>query len=159
AYTCTATTYASTTPGCASVPNVRLSQGFPSVLPPPSGVKPSSFLSPPAQFLGSAPNTVVLDPNFKQATVLQWNLSIQRQLPGEMLLQVAYVANRGERLYSQLDANQISSAPILPQFLTMQNNVNLKCNPDGTGCPAGVVGQSIPLVTSGILNSTFVNSS
>ena len=33
------------------------------------------------------------------------------------------------------------------------------CKPDGTGCPAGASGQSIPLVTSGILTSTFVNSS
>jgi len=159
AYTCTATTSGATTPGCASVPNVRLSQGFPSTLPPPAGVKPSSFLSPPPQLLGSAPNTVVMDPNFKQATVLQWNFSIQRQLPGDMVLQVAYVANRGERLYSQLDVNQISAAPILPQFLTMQRNVTLGCRPDGTVCPAGISGQSIPLVTSGILANTFVNSS
>jgi hypothetical protein len=159
AYTCTATTYASTTPGCASVPNVRLSQGFPQVLPPPSGVKPSTFLSPPEQLLGVAPNVVVIDPNLQNATVHQWNLSIQRQLPGDLVLQVAYVGNRGERLYSQLDANQISAAPILPQFLAMQANLNSKCRPDGTGCPAGVTGQPIPLVSSGILTSAFVNSS
>jgi hypothetical protein len=159
AYTCTSPTYASPTPGCASVPNVRLSQGFPSTLPPPTGVKPSSFLSPPAQLLGNAPNTVVIDPNLRQATVHQWNISIQRQLPFDMVLQVAYVANRGERLYSQLDANQISAAPIVPQFLTMQANVKAGCRPDGTGCPAGVAGQSIPLVTSGVLTSAFVNSS
>ncbi|HWZ29883.1 MAG TPA: TonB-dependent receptor [Bryobacteraceae bacterium] len=159
AYTCTAPTYAPSTPGCASVPNVRLSQGFPNTIPPPTGVKPSSFLSPPAQLLGAAPNTVVLDPNMKQATVHQWNVSIQRQLPYDMVLQVAYVANRGERLYSQLDANQISAAPILPQFLSMQSNIGKGCKPDGTGCPSGVTGQSIPLVTSGILTSTFVNSS
>jgi len=159
AYTCTAPTYAPSTPGCASVPNVRLSQGFPNTIPPPTGVKPSSFLSPPAQLLGAAPNTVVLDPNMKQATVHQWNVSIQRQLPYDMVLQVAYVANRGERLYSQLDANQISAAPILPQFLSMQSNIGKGCKPDGTGCPSGVTGQSIPLVTSGILTSAFVNSS
>ncbi|HEY2017294.1 MAG TPA: TonB-dependent receptor [Bryobacteraceae bacterium] len=159
AYTCTASTTGSTTPGCASVPNVRLSQGFPSTLPAPTGVKPSNFLSPPAQLLGSAPNTVVIDPNFKQATVHQWNLSVQHQLPGDMVLQVGYVGNRGERLYSQLDANQISAAPIVPQFLTMQSNVKAGCKPDGTGCPSGAVGQSIPLVTSGILTSAFVNSS
>jgi hypothetical protein len=159
AFTCTSPTYAAPTPGCASVPNVRLSQGFPNSISPPTGVKPSSFLTPPAQLLGNAPNTVVLDPNLKQATVHEWNFSIQHQLPADMVLQVAYVGNRGERLYSQLDANQISAAPILPQFLAMQANVNNKCNPDGTGCPAGITGQSIPLVTSGILTSTFINSS
>jgi len=157
AFTCTATTYASTTPGCGSVPNVRLSQDFPSTLPPPA-VKPSSFLSPPAQLLGVAPNTYLIDPDLRQATVHQWNLSVQRQLPGDMVLRVAYVANRGERLYSLLDANQISAAPILPQFLTMQGNLKAGCRPDGTGCPPGVTGQSIPLVTSGALTTSFVNS-
>lgn len=157
-YTCTATTYASTSVGCASVPNVRLSQSFPSSLPPPS-LKPSSFLSPPPALLGVAPNAFVLDQNMHQATVHQWNFSIQRQLPYDMVLQVAYVGNRGERLYSQLDANQIGAAPILPQFLSMQSNVAKGCRPDGSGCPAGVAGASIPLVTSGILTSAFVNSS
>ena len=159
AYTCTSPTYAAPTPGCASVPNARLSQGFPNSIPAPSGVQPSSFLSPPAQLLGNAPNTVVFDPSMKQATVHQWNLSIQRQLPLDMVLQVAYVGNRGERLYSQLDANQISASPILPQFLAMQANVKAGCKPDGSGCPANVVGQTIPLVTSGILTNAFVNSS
>ena len=105
--------------GCASVPNVRLSQSFPSSLPPPS-LKPSSFLSPPPALLGVAPNAFVLDQNMHQATVHQWNFSIQRQLPYDMVLQVAYVGNRGEKLYSQLGANQIGAAPILPQFLSMQ---------------------------------------
>ena len=58
---------------------------------------------------GLAPNAVVMDPNFKMATVHQWNLTIQRELPGGFVVQAAYVANRGERLYSQLDVNQISS--------------------------------------------------
>lgn len=157
AYTCTAPTYAASTPGCGSVPNVRLSQGFPNTLPTPT-LKPSSFLTPPAQLLGSAPNTVIMDPNMKQSTVHQWNISIQRQLPFDMVMQVAYVGNRGERLYSQLDANQISAAPIVPQFLTMQQNVAKGCKPDGSGCPAGISGAPIPLVTSGILTSAFVNS-
>jgi hypothetical protein len=149
----------STTQGCASVPkDTRLSQGFPTELPPPN-IKPSSFLSPPPQTFSVAPSIAVIDPNLKQSTVHQWNLSIQRELPRDMVLQVAYVGNRGMRLNSNLDANQISAAPIVPQFLTMQTNVRNGCNPDGTGCPAGITGQSIPLVTSGIVSATFVNSS
>lgn len=158
AYTCTAPTYAAATPGCGSVPNVRLSQGFPTTLPSPT-VTPSSFLTPPAQLLGSAPNTVIMDPNMKQSTVHQWNFSIQRQLPYDLVLQVGYVGNRGERLYSQLDVNQISAAPILSDFLAMQSNVANKCKADGSGCPSGVTGQPIKLVTSGVLTSAFVNSS
>jgi hypothetical protein len=159
AFACVAQTFASTTQGCSTVPNnVRLSQGFPTELPPPN-IKPSSFLSPPPQLLGVAPIMQVIDPDLHQATIHQWNLSIQRQIPGDMVLQVAYVGNRGERLYSALDVNQVSAAPILSQFQAMQANVKAGCAPAGTGCPAGVTGQSIPLVTSGILTAAFVNSS
>src|SRR6185503_20917692 len=40
----------------------------------------------------------------------------------------------------------------------MQGNVNRGCNPDGSGCPAGVTGQTLPWVTSGIVTAAFVNS-
>src|ERR1051326_189562 len=159
AFACVAQTFASTTQGCSTVPNnIRLSQGFPTELPPPA-IKPSSFLSPPPQLYGVAPVSAVIDPNLKTATIHQWNLSVQRQIPGDIVLQVAYVGNRSERLYTGLDMNQISATPILPQFLAMQANVKAGCAPAGTGCPAGITGQSIPLVTNGILPAAFVNSS
>jgi hypothetical protein len=160
AYTCTATTYGvASTAGCGTVPaNTRLSQSFPQQLSVPS-VQPSSFLSPPLQLLGSAPNSVLFDPNFKTATVQQWNLTIQRELPGGFVLQTGYVGNRGERLYSQTDLNQISATPILSSFTAMQSNLARGCKPDGSGCPSGAVSTPVPLVTSGILTSTFVNSS
>jgi hypothetical protein len=158
-YACVATTYGvAPTSGCAGVPNLRLSQGFPTSLPTPT-VKPSAFLSPPPQAYSTAPATAAIDPNLKQQTVHQWNLSIQRDLPGKMTMQVAYVGNRGIRLNSNIDINQVNSAPLIPQFLAMQANVSAGCNPDGTGCPAGTTGQSIPLVTKGLLSASFVNSS
>ncbi len=164
AYGCVANVNGNTTAGCAGVPNnVRLSQGFPTELPPPTS-KPSSFLSPPPQNLNNAPNIAVADPNLRQATVHQWNLSIARELRGGLTLQVAYVGNRGERLYSNLDANQVETAPILPQFNIMQSNYTQGCNPDGTrpavvrgaGCPNGV---PVPWVTQGIITAAFVNAS
>ena len=160
AYSCTATTYGvASTPGCGTVPaNTRLSQGFPQTLSVPS-VQPSSFLTPPAQLLGSAPNIVVFDPNMKVATVHQWNLTIQHELPAGFVLQTGYVGNRGERLYSQTDSNQISAAPILSSFTAMQSNLAKGCKPDGTGCPAGASGAAVPLVANGIVTSAFVNSS
>ena len=160
AYSCTATTYGvASTPGCGAAPsNTRLSQGFPQTLTVPT-VQPSSFLTPPAQLLGSAPNIVVFDQNFKTATVHQWNLMIQRELPWGFVLSSGYVGNRGERLYSQTDINQISANPSLPSFTAMQSNLSKGCKPDGTGCPGGAAGAPIPLVTSGVLTSTFVNSS
>jgi len=161
AFQCVATAYGAgaTTQGCTSVPtNTRLSQGFPTELPPPT-IKPSSFLSPPAAATSAtAPNITVVDPDLHQATVHQWNLSMERELAMGMTLQVAYVANRGMRLHSNLDANQIQTSKILPQFLTMQSNVARGCNPSGSNCPAGVTSQSIALVTSGILAASFVDS-
>jgi hypothetical protein len=158
AYSCTAPTYAASTPGCGTVPsNTRLSQGFPSSLTTPN-VLPSSFLTPPAQLLGVAPNAVIIDSNLKQATVHQWNITIQRELPGGFVFQTGYVANRGLRLYSQADANQINSAPILPSFLAMQANVKNGCRADGTGCPVGAAAQPVPIVANGIVTAAFVNS-
>ena len=160
AYSCSATTYGvASTPGCGTVPaNTRLSQGFPQQLSVPT-VLPSSFLSPPAQLLGAAPNIVIFDPNFKTATVHQWNLTIQHELPGGFVLSTGYVGNRGERLYSQTDLNQISATPILSSFTAMQSNLSKGCRPDGTGCPSGVASSIVPLVSSGTITSTFANSS
>ena len=58
-----------------------------------------------------------------------------------------------------LPASGTGAAPILPSFNIMEQNVAKKCNPDGTGCPAGVTGAAVPLVTQGIVNGAFVNSS
>jgi hypothetical protein len=159
-YSCTATTYGvASTKGCGTVPsNTRLSQGFPQQLTVPA-VQPSSFLAPPVALLGTAPNIVVFDPDFKTATVQQWNLTIQRELPGGLVIQTGYIGNRGQRLYSQTDANQISAGPILPSFTAMQSNLANGCKPDGSGCPGGVAGSPVPLVSNGIVTSAFVNSS
>ncbi len=160
ANTCTATAYgaATVTPGCSAVPTAtRLSQGFPQSLATPT-IQPSAGLTPPSQLLGVAPNAVVIDPNLKTATVHQWNVTVQRELPAGFVLQVGYVANRGERLYSQVDANQINATPILNSFNAMETNLKSSCKPDGSGCPVGVTAVPVPLVTSGILTSAFVNS-
>jgi hypothetical protein len=161
AYTCTATTYGvASTAGCGTVSSTaRLSTGFPELLPTPT-VLPSSGLSPAAQVYGSAPNVTVFDQNLKVATVHQWNLTLQRELPWGFVISTGYVGNRGERLYSQTNLNQITATPtVLTNFGAMQSNYAKGCHPDGTGCPTGVTGVPVPYVTSGILTSTFVNSS
>jgi len=156
--TCSANVGGATTPGCGSVPNVRYSQGFPSELPLPTS-KPSDFLTPPAQVYTNALGMTTFDPNIKVPTVHQWNFGFQRELPLDMIGQVTYIGHRGTRLYRAYDINQINATPILTDFLAMQRNYNKGCRPDGTTCPNGVAGESIKLVTSGLLTSTFVNSS
>ncbi len=61
-----------------------------------------SFNSPCAMF--------AVDRNLRTPYVLNWNLNLQQQLGTNSVLQVAYVANRGDQLYSTIDLNQVNTA-------------------------------------------------
>jgi hypothetical protein len=130
--------------GCAGLPDLRIGEGFPTELTPPT-LKPSQFLTPQPQLLTTAPGLTVFDPNLKVPTVHQWNLSIQHELAGSIMAEAAYVARRGTRLYRAYDINQIDAAPILPSFIAMQRNLSAGCAPSGINCPAGVTAQSVAL--------------
>ncbi len=136
---CSSTVGGTTTGGCTPVPVTTIANGFPQALAPPS-VKPSSFLTPPLLLNSNAPSITTFAPGLKLPTVHQWNLSFQRELPGGLVMQSAYIGRRGLRLLMAYDINQIDAAPILPSFVTMQNNVNAGCTAAGTGCPTGVTG-------------------
>ena len=155
--TCSSTVGGATTPGCTAAPDVRLGQGFPTELPAPT-LKPSSFLTLPVQTRNNAPPITVFAPEMKVPTVHQWSLSWQRELPLKMVMQMAYIGRRGTYLYYAGNRNQINADSILPSFLIMQGNVTRGCQASGSGCPAGVTGTPVPLVTSGVLSATFVNS-
>jgi hypothetical protein len=147
-----------TTPGCFAVPDKRIAEGFPQELQVPDR-KPTSFLTPPVQLLATAPAVTFFDQNLKLPTVHQWNFNIQQEVGYGMVAQAGYIGRRGTRLMRAYDLNQINSDPILPSFRIMQSNVKAGCRADGTACPGNTVGQSVPLVTSGIVNAAFVNSS
>ena len=93
-----------TTPGCQAVPDVRIAQGFPTQLAPPT-TQPSSFLTPPVQLLSNAPALTLFDQNFKFPTVHEWTLTIQRELPGGLVAQGGYIGKRGIRLQRSYDIN------------------------------------------------------
>jgi hypothetical protein len=164
------TTYPFTTitSGCVNSPDVgkTIAGGFPTVLPPPT-VKPSSLLTPPQQLRSNAPPITVFAPEMKLPTVHQWNIGIQRELPGGFVMQASYIGRRGEHLFMAYDINQINADSIVPSFLIMQQNRAKGCAPSGTGCPAGVTGVTPPLFnllqTAGGLSAsaaaTFLNSS
>jgi len=142
------------------VKDVRVGQGFLEELPPPT-VKPSSFLSPPAQLQGVAPPVRVFDPNLKLPTTHMWNFTIQRELGG-FVVSAGYVGRRGTRLLRTWDMNQIDAGPILPSFTAMQTNFNLGsgCRPDGTlttgaKC-AGAV--AVPMIDQGIITAAFADA-
>jgi len=153
-----------TTPGCAPAPNVRLNENFPTQLTPPT-TQPSSFLTSPLQLYTNSPTLTMFDPEIKLPTVHQWNVSFQRELPGDFVMQAAYIGRRGTRLLRSYDINQINADPILPSFLIMQDNIARGCAAAGTGCPTGVTGTPPPLIgqlVAGGLTSaaatTFINN-
>ncbi|MGI8991836.1 MAG: carboxypeptidase regulatory-like domain-containing protein [Bryobacteraceae bacterium] len=107
---CSATVGGSTTPGCPGVPDIRIGEGFPLALAPPT-TKPSSFLTLPAVTLNNAPSLAVFDPNLKLPTVHEWNLTVQHELPGSVVIQAGYIGRRGTRLMRAYDINQIKCGP------------------------------------------------
>lgn len=150
--------------GCQNVPDIRIAQGFPLQLNPPSQ-RPTAALTPNPALLSSAPALTMFDQNLKMPTVHEWNLSVQRELWAGFVAQAGYIGKRGLRLFRSYDINQIDAGPIVPSFLIMQQNVARGCNPDGSHvnnsppsvCPAGT-GAPVPLVTSGVLGSPLASS-
>jgi hypothetical protein len=136
------------TAGCVNSPDVNktIAGGFPQLLPAPS-VKPSTLLTPPQQLRTNSPPITVFAPKMQLPTVHQWNLSLQRELPGGFVMQAAYIGRRGTHLFMAYDINQINANAIVPSFLIMQQNRAKGCNASGTGCPAGVTGVTPPLFT------------
>lgn len=160
-FSCVAVVGALPTPGCSSVPDLRLGNGFPNALSIPVA-KPSTQLTPTASTYNTAPAARVFDQNLKIPTVHMWNLTIQREIGKGYVGSIGYVGRRGTRLYRSWDMNQIEAAPILPSFLAMQRNIALGggCRADGTlagGSPC-TGANAVPLVQQGIVNSAFVNS-
>ena len=155
------------TAGCINAAGVNntVAGGFPTLLPAPS-VKPSTLLTPPQQLRTNAPPITVFAPKMQLPTVHQWNLSLQRELPGGFVMQAAYIGRRGSHLFMAYDINQINSDSIVPSFLIMQQNRAKGCTAAGTGCPAGVTGVTPPLFTqlqtqgglSAAAATTFLNS-
>jgi hypothetical protein len=147
--------------------NKTVAGGFPTVLPAPT-VKPSSFFTPPVQTRGNAPPITVFAPAMKLPTVHEWNLGIQRELPGGFVMQAAYIGRRGERLFMAYDINQIRVEPILDSFLRLQaNNRATNCLPSGAtrdttkpACVPVFTAAQIPLLAANVtgINATFVNS-
>jgi hypothetical protein len=152
---CRVTVGQSPAAGCPSVPDLRINEGFPLELSPPT-LQPSSFTGPKAAPRLTAPDIGVFDQNLKLSTVHEWTLNVQRQLPWSFVGQVGYVGKRGTRLLRAYDLNQIKTDQpgLLDSFVLAQQNLAKGCRPDGTGCPAGVTGQPI-----GILNTIFPGTS
>ncbi|HXF04020.1 MAG TPA: TonB-dependent receptor [Blastocatellia bacterium] len=80
----------------------RIRDGIP-VLSPPPGVTPVQ-LRQPAAF--STTSIHVMDPSWRVPKTNMWGLSIQRELPGQMLLELNYIGRRGVGLFGGYNINQ-----------------------------------------------------
>jgi hypothetical protein len=76
-----------------------------SVLYAPFGATPTLTL--PVDFSTASAAVITSDYHAKQPYSLQYNLSVERQLPGSLALTLAYVGSRGIHLWSLHDANPV----------------------------------------------------
>ncbi len=151
-----------TSAGCVTPSGMtgRISTGFPLTVSSPTGT-PSTALFQPNQPRGTAPSVGSFDPNIKNPSVHEWNLTIQRELPLRIVGEIGYIGKRGTHLYRGYDLNQIdplTHAGLLDSFNIARGNVLAGCRPDGTGCPTGVTGQT-PTMLLTLVSPTFLNSS
>jgi hypothetical protein len=87
-----------------------------------------------------------VDPKLATPYVLNWNLNIQQQITPSMMLQVAYVGNRGVKLYSIVDQNQpnptIATDPATGCYSSFSDNTPCyqPARPFSTNCPVSLGG-------------------
>jgi len=68
---------------------------------------PDSVLAREAtEFVRQASTPLLFDPNLRTPFVNQWNLSVQRQLMKDTIIEVAYVGNKGTHMFRMMNANQ-----------------------------------------------------
>ncbi len=80
---------------------------------------------------GDAVAPVLFDPHFRNSASNNWNLGIQRELPGNNVLDLAYVGSEGHHIYRILDPNPPGPALVqqLVAFCSDPTN-SFGCTPD-----------------------------
>lgn len=79
------------------------------------------------QALTQAPTVFHIDPNLQTPYVQQWNLSVEREILPDTVLEVRYVGNHGIKLLRGIDINQvvIFQNGFLEDFRRAQRNLQL----------------------------------
>ncbi|MGD0294968.1 MAG: TonB-dependent receptor [Terracidiphilus sp.] len=85
--------------------------GSPPHCPAGGGIFPYTFTPSNPKFYPSQ-SIEAIGPNFKDSSVYQFNLSVQRQLPARISVTAAYVGTLGRHLSSFLDANYAPYATV-----------------------------------------------
>ena len=115
------------------------------------------FTTPPHALYSNAPDLVTFDPNLKTPTVHQWNFTIQHELPKGVRGAGGLRREAGHASLSRLrhQPDQCRPDPAVVSADAAEHESGLQ---GGRHRLSGRrTGKSIPLVTSGLLTSTFVN--
>jgi len=94
------------------------------------------------------------DPNLQNPHVLQYNLTVEQQLPGGIGLQVSYVGNRGINLFSLIEGNPVVPNNLVNGQLPPNTMPTFNVNNGEVGCQnnalTSVNGVTQPLIIPGV---------
>ncbi len=113
-------------------------------VPPLNGFPSSfSFPQPMSEFAFSGQSFGTVDPNIRSPYVEQWNFGVQRQIPGNSVIEIDYVGNHSVHMWMAYDVDEtnIFENGFLKEFLNAQKNLAANGGTtfaDNTGAP-GVV--------------------
>lgn len=115
----------------------------------PEPVFPRTYLQNNAAGIGNFFGTVfAVDPDLQTPRVDQYSVGIQREIWGDMAVEVRYVGSRSNNLARGIDLGQIDivSNGFLADFLRAQNNLRLTGNPFcvAAGCQPLQIFQQAP---------------
>ena len=101
-------------------------------LPAPPATTPSAVIPDYDPNLGvGALAPVLFDPHFRNAASNNWNFGIQRELPGNNVLDLAYVGSEGHHVYRQIDPNSPDPARVQQLLTYCSDPTNaVGCSPD-----------------------------
>lgn len=89
-------------------------------LPAPPEQSPSPII-PDESFL----SPILLDPHFRNPVSNNWNIGIQRELPGNNVIDVAYVGSEGHHIFRELDPNSPDPARVQQLLAYCSNPANV----------------------------------
>jgi carboxypeptidase family protein len=88
---------------------------------------PNGFNLPPGTTLGAATNIGLgigegVIPDYHSPYIQQWNLNVQRELPGNIVFEAAYIGSKGTRLLA--GESGITQSQLDPSFLSLGARLN-----------------------------------
>ena len=84
------------------------------------------------------PNTPIffsVEKNLRTPYMQQWHVSIQREMPGDSVLNIGYAGSKGNKLYIFLNGNQAAPSPDPNAPLAPRRPVHIDCDSSGNCSP------------------------